>query len=224
MPRAYRATRQHGWWKIVRPGIGNPPACITLSDGAPFTRPDHRPKPRIRECCMHITALVFIDIAIIMVVARLFGRLAIKIGQPPVVGEIVAGLAMGPSLLGLLPGDLDGRLFPPEVLPYLNILAQLGLVLFMFIVGLELDMLLIRGRERTAGTISAASVALPFALGAGLSILLYPMHDETDSGPVAPLALALFLGVAMSITAFPVLARILTDRGMHRTPIGVLAL
>ena len=173
---------------------------------------------------MHITALVFIDIAIIMVVARLFGRLAIKIGQPPVVGEIVAGLAMGPSLLGLLPGDLDGRLFPPEVLPYLNILAQLGLVLFMFIVGIELDMLLIRGRERTAGTISAASVALPFALGAGLSIVLYPMHDETDAGPVAPLALALFLGVAMSITAFPVLARILTDRGMHRTPIGVLAL
>jgi Kef-type K+ transport system membrane component KefB len=173
---------------------------------------------------MHITALVFIDIAIIMVVARLFGRLAIKIGQPPVVGEIVAGLAMGPSLLGLLPGDLDGRLFPPEVLPYLNILAQLGLVLFMFIVGLELDMLLIRGRERTAGTISAASVVLPFALGAGLSIVLYPLHDETDSGPVAPLALALFLGVAMSITAFPVLARILTDRGMHRTPIGVLAL
>jgi Kef-type K+ transport system membrane component KefB len=173
---------------------------------------------------MHITALVFIEIAIIMVVARLFGRLAIKIGQPPVVGEIVAGIAMGPSLLGLLPGDLDGRLFPPEVLPYLNILAQLGLVLFMFIVGLELDMLLIRGREKIAGTISAASVALPFALGAGLALVLYPMHDETAAGPVAPIALALFLGVAMSITAFPVLARILTDRGMHRTPIGVLAL
>ncbi len=173
---------------------------------------------------MHIAALVFLDIAIIMIVARLFGRLAIKVGQPPVVGEIVAGIAMGPSLLGLLPGDLDGRLFPPEVLPYLSILAQLGLVLFMFIVGLELDMLLIRGREKIAGTISAASVALPFALGAALSLILFPLHDETASGPVAPLALALFLGVAMSITAFPVLARILTDRGMHRTPIGVLSL
>lgn len=173
---------------------------------------------------MHIAALVFIDIAIIMVVARLFGRLAIKIGQPPVVGEIVAGIAMGPSLLGLLPGELEATLFPPEVLPYLNILAQLGLVLFMFIVGLELDMLLIRGREKVAGTISAASVALPFALGAALSLVLFPFHDETASGPVAPVALALFMGVAMSITAFPVLARILTDRGMHRTPIGVLAL
>jgi len=173
---------------------------------------------------MHIAGLVFIDIAIIMIVARLFGRLAIKVGQPPVVGEILAGIALGPSLLGLLPGDLDGRLFPPDVLPYLNILAQLGLVLFMFIVGLELDMLLIRGRERIAGTISASSVALPFALGAALALMLFPMHDRTASGPVAPLALALFLGVAMSITAFPVLARILTDRGMHRTPIGVLAL
>ena len=173
---------------------------------------------------MHIAGLVFIDIAIIMIVARVFGRLARAVGQPPVVGEIIAGIALGPSLLGLLPGDLDGKLFPPEVLPYLNILAQLGLVLFMFIVGLELDMLLIRGRERLAGTISAASVALPFALGAALSMLLYPSHDETATGPVAPLALALFLGVAMSITAFPVLARILTDRGMHRTSTGVLAL
>lgn len=173
---------------------------------------------------MHIAGLVFIDIAIIMVVARVFGRLAIAVGQPPVVGEIIAGIALGPSLLGLLPGELETKLFPPEVLPYLTILAELGLVLFMFIVGLELDMLLIRGREKLAGTISAASVALPFALGAGLALVLYPSHDQTASGPVAPLALALFLGVAVSITAFPVLARILTDRGMHRTSTGVLAL
>jgi Kef-type K+ transport system membrane component KefB len=173
---------------------------------------------------MHIAGLVFIDIAIIMIVARVFGRLALAVGQPPVVGEIIAGIALGPSLLGLLPGDLETKLFPPEVLPYLSILAQLGLVLFMFIVGLELDMLLIRGREKLAGTISAVSVALPFALGAGLALLLFPSHDETASGPVEPLALSLFLGVAMAITAFPVLARILTDRGMHRTSTGVLAL
>ncbi|HEY5115875.1 MAG TPA: cation:proton antiporter, partial [Nakamurella sp.] len=173
---------------------------------------------------MHIAALVFIDIAVIMIVARVFGRAARAVGQPAVVGEIIAGIALGPSLLGLLPGDLDQRLFPPEVLPYLSVLAQLGLVLFMFIVGLDLDMLLIRGREKLAGTISASSVVLPFALGAGLALLLYPSHDETAAGPVAPLALALFLGVAMSITAFPVLARILTDRGMHRTSTGVLAL
>jgi Kef-type K+ transport system membrane component KefB len=138
-----------------------------------------------------------------------------------VVGEIIAGIALGPSLLGRLPGDLGGKLFPQPVVAHLEILAQLGLVLFMFIVGLELDVLLIRGREKLAGAISAVSVLLPFALGAALSILLYPGHAEISRGPVA---LALFLGVAMSITAFPVLARILTDRGMHRTSTGVLAL
>ena len=174
---------------------------------------------------MHIAALVFIDIAIIMIVARLFGRLAKAVGQPPVVGEIIAGIALGPSLLGLLPGDLDGRLFPPEVLPYLNILAQLGLVLFMFIVGLELDMLLIRGREKARRHhLRRRRWRCRSRSAPALALLLYPSHDETDSGPVAPLALALFLGVAMSITAFPVLARILTDRGMHRTSTGVLAL
>ncbi|TDE88111.1 cation/H(+) antiporter [Occultella glacieicola] len=173
---------------------------------------------------MHIAAHVFLAIAVIIVVARLFARLAGKVHQPPVVGEIIAGIALGPSVLGLLPGDLDTKLFPPEILPYLDLLAQLGLVLFMFIVGLELDMKLVRGREKLAGTISLSSVILPFALGAGLSLVLYPFHDETDQGEVPLLGLALFLGVAMSITAFPVLARILTDRGMHRTSTGVLAL
>ena len=173
---------------------------------------------------MHHIALVFLAIALILVVARLLGRLAITVGQPPVVGEIAAGIAMGPSLLGLLPGELDTRLFSPEVLPHLNTLAQLGLVLFMFIVGLELDMALIRGRERTAGTISIASVLVPFALAIGLALVLHGRHDAVDGEPVTMVALMLFLGVAMSITAFPVLARILTDRRMHRTPTGVLAL
>ena len=103
----------------------------------------------------HIFAFVILDIAVIIVVARLFGRLARTLNQPAVIGEIVAGIALGPSLLGLLPGDVDGHLFPSDVVPYLKILAQLGLVLFMFIVGLELDVALIRGRGRRAGVISA---------------------------------------------------------------------
>ncbi len=173
---------------------------------------------------MHVAALVFIDIAIIIVAARLFARLARAVGQPPVVGEIVAGIALGPSLLGLLPGDLDGLLFPAKVLPYLDILAQLGLVLFMFIVGLELDMALIRGRQKVAGTISLVSVVLPFGLALLLAVVLYPHHNVVNGKEIELYAMALFLGVAMAITAFPVLARILTDRGMHRTPIGVLAL
>jgi len=171
-----------------------------------------------------IAAFVLLDIAVIMIAARLFGRAARAIRQPAVVGEIVAGIALGPSLLGALPGDLDETLFPPGVRPYLYILAQLGLILFMFIVGLELDVALIRGRERLAGAISLSSVVLPFALGFGLSVLLHPLHDEVAGEPVSLLALGLFVGVAMSITAFPVLARILGDRGMHRTPAGVLTL
>lgn len=171
-----------------------------------------------------IAAFVFIDIAVIMIAARLFGRLAKAVRQPAVIGEIAAGIALGPSLLGAVPGDLDNALFPLEVRPYLYILAQLGLILFMFIVGLELDVALIKGRERIAGIISLLSVALPFSLGFGLTVILYPRHDEVAGRPVEFLALGLFIGVAMSITAFPVLARILGDRGMHRTPAGALAL
>ncbi len=173
---------------------------------------------------MHIAATVFIDIAIVIVVARVFGRIAIAVGQPPVVGEIVAGVALGPSLLGLLPGNIEAKLFPPEVLPYLDILAQLGLILFMFIVGLELDMAFIRGREKVAGTISFCSIVLPFGLGGLLALLLHDRHDTVGGESVSKVALILFMGVAMSITAFPVLARILTDRGMHRTSTGAIAL
>jgi Kef-type K+ transport system membrane component KefB len=172
----------------------------------------------------HTFAMVMLDIAVIIVVARLFGRLARLLRQPAVVGEIVAGIALGPSLLGLLPGDLDGHLFPPDVQPYLRVLAQLGLVLFMFIVGLELDVALIRGRGRHAAGISLASIVLPFALGAAATLVLHPLHDHVDSKGVPLVALMLFMGAAMSITAFPVLARILTEHRMHRTSVGVLAL
>lgn len=172
-----------------------------------------------------IAALVFVDIAIIVVVARLMGALFRKFRQPAVVGEIIAGIALGPSLLGLLPGDLPGVIFPTEVRPFLSVVAQLGLVIFMFIVGLELDLNLIKGKERVAAVISLSSVALPFGLGFALASWLHPLHDEIAGFPqVEFLPFALFLGAAMSITAFPVLARILTDRGMYRTEIGALTL
>src|SRR3954452_11332411 len=171
-----------------------------------------------------IIPLVFLDIAIVVVAARLMGRLFRRLRQPAVVGEIVAGVVLGPSLLGLLPGDLDRVLFPTDVRPYLNVIAQLGLVLFMFVVGLEVDMALIRRHRRTATTVSLASIALPFGLGVLLAGGLYGTHDVVGGRTMPPLAFALFLGVAMSITAFPVLARILTERGIHRLPLGVLAL
>ena len=170
-----------------------------------------------------LTGLVFIDIAIIVVVARLAGSLFKKIRQPAVVGEILAGIALGPSLLGLFPGHLPDRIFPKDVRPFLNILAQVGLVIFMFIVGLELDVALIRGKERVAGVISLTSIAIPFALGI---LLAGALHSSHLAAPAAHrfVPFALFMGASMSITAFPVLARILTERRMYRTEIGALAL
>lgn len=151
----------------------------------------------------HTFAYVMLDIAVIIVVARVFGRVARRLRQPAVVGEIVAGIALGPSLLGWLPGNLDTILFPPEVLPYLKILAQLGLVLFMFIVGLDLDLSLIRGRHKRAGAISLLSIMVPFGLGVALTMVLHPLHDQVDGESVPLVGLMLFMGVAMSITAFP---------------------
>ena len=171
-----------------------------------------------------IAGLVFIDIAVIVVVARLMGMLFRKLHQPAVVGEIIAGIALGPTLLGALPGHLDRHLFPMEVQPFLNIIAQVGLVIFMFIVGLELDLKLIRGKERTAAAISVSSIALPFGMGFGLASILYATHMTVAGKKIDYLPFAVFLGASMSVTAFPVLARILSERGMYRTSIGTLAL
>lgn len=171
-----------------------------------------------------IVAVVLLDIAVIVLVARGMGLLARRLGQPAVVGEIVAGLILGPSLLGQFPGNPSLGLFPVVVRPYLNVVAQIGLVMFMFIVGLELDLTLVRGRERLASTISVASIALPFALGLGLAALVYDDHNHVAGRSVPFWPFALFVGVSMSITAFPVLARMLTERGMQRVEIGALAL
>ncbi len=173
----------------------------------------------------HTAAVVFIDIAIVMVVARLAGGLFKKIRQPAVVGEILAGIALGPSLLGLFPGHLTTRLFPTNIVPYLSVLAQIGLIIFMFIVGLEVDVSLIKGKERIAGVISLSSIALPFGLGILLASVIHSSHVSAQA-PQAHrfLPFALFIGASMSITAFPVLARILTERKMYRTEIGALAL
>ncbi|MGQ0575114.1 MAG: cation:proton antiporter [Pseudonocardia sp.] len=176
-----------------------------------------------------IILFVFIDVAIVVAAARLVGRLFQRMGQPAVIGEIVAGVALGPTLLGLLPGNLPLLLFPMEVRPYLNVIAQIGLILFMFIVGLEVDLSTIRDRRSTAMTVSITSIILPFSLGTLLAVYLHSNHavftnPDGTTEQVGFLPFALFLGVAMSITAFPVLARILTERNMHRTPTGVLAL
>ncbi len=173
---------------------------------------------------------VFIAIAVIIIVARLMGMLFKKFRQPAVVGEIVGGILMGPTLLGQgFLGNVSQDLFPTEIRPFLKVVANLGLIIFMFIVGLELDLKLIKGKERKAGVISLTSIVLPFGLGLILALYLHDRHNEvlTDTGEISMpsfLAFAMFIGASMSVTAFPVLARILTDRGMYRTEIGALTL
>src|SRR4051794_1595979 len=176
-------------------------------------------------------AQVFLAIVFIVILARVLAAAFRKIKQPPVIGEILAGLLLGASLLGQFHYDggkpLTQALFPADVVPILKVLANLGLIIYMFIVGLELDTKLIRGNERRAGAISVSSVALPFIGGILLGVWLYDRHKQGGlpaGQSVDELAFTLFIGASMCVTAFPVLARILTDRGMQRTPLGVIAL
>lgn len=164
-------------------------------------------------------ALVLVQIAAILLLSRVMGVLFARLRQPQVVGEMLAGIMLGPSLLGWL--ATPNPLFPPESLSYLHILSQLGVVLFLFLVGLEFDPALVRGRGKQAAAISVGSIALPFALGFGLTYLIRDAFDPTRQR--ALFASALFLGAAISVTAFPVLARILSERDLTRTRVGLLS-
>jgi Kef-type K+ transport system membrane component KefB len=164
---------------------------------------------------------VLLTLAVVMILGRLLGRACAWVGQPPVIGEVGAGILLGPSLLGWLWPGATAFLLPAEAEPTLGVVAHLGVILFMFLVGLDLKPGQLRGQARRAGVIAAASIAVPFAAGLALTPLLYPGLAGPEVGFAS---FALFFGLAMSITAFPVLARILTDRGMSRTRLGVLAL
>jgi len=160
--------------------------------------------------------LLLADVAIVIILARLLGAAAKRLGQPAVLGEILVGILLGPTFFH---GRITATLFPPALISPLTALADIGLVLFMFVVGYEVDLRLIRGREQAALSVSVGSVVLPLALGSGLGVwLAHRNHVHHVS------TFALFIGTAMAATAFPVLARILTDRGLHRTRIGGLAL
>jgi len=161
-------------------------------------------------------AILLADLALIVVLAKAVGRLARAWGQPAVIGEILVGILLGPSLFH---GAISDALFPTNVRPALSVLANLGLVLFMFVVGLEFDFDRLQGSRRVAGAIVAGGTLVPFALG-----LLLALHLADRNEPTNRLAFALFIGVAVSVTAFPVLARILIDRGMNRSRIGTTAL
>ena len=151
-----------------------------------------------------------------------------RIHQPAVIGEVIAGILLGPSVLGFVSPETMQRLIPDAatdphrlVVSSLNSIAQLGVVLYMFIVGLELNLHKVGQQAKAAIAISHASIVFPFVLGAGMALWLYPILSSRE---VPFTSFALFLGVAMSITAFPILARILTDQGLHQTDLGVIAL
>ena len=162
-----------------------------------------------------------LQIAVILVAARLVGFLFQKIHQPQVMGEMVAGILLGPSLLGWLAPGVSAALFPPASLSYLNALSQVGLVVFMFVVGLALNPSDLRGYGHAAVLTSHVSIVAPFCLGGLTALYLYPRLS--DDG-VTFTGFALFMGAAMSITAFPVLARILTERGLLRSRMGTMAI
>lgn len=157
----------------------------------------------------------------VVIAGRLLGIVFRLIGQPPVIGEVVAGILLGPSLLGAVSPQAYTFLLPPAVAPSLGLLSQLGVVLYMFLVGVELDTEGLKGHLRSTAAIALTSMAVPFALGVWLAQALYPALSPNG---VPFLHFMLFLGVAMSITAFPVLARILADRGITRTELGRLSL
>ncbi|MFN8114998.1 MAG: cation:proton antiporter [Bacteroidia bacterium] len=169
----------------------------------------------------HPLAILLLQIITIIIVARIFGFIFKKIGQPTVIGEIIAGIFLGPSFIGLFFPEFSLFLFPKTSLPNLQFFSQIGLILFMFIVGMELDLKTIQKKAHEAVIISHASIIFPFALGMTLAYFIYQNFAPEN---VNFLSFALFIGISMSITAFPVLARIVQERQLTKTRLGAIVI
>jgi Kef-type K+ transport system membrane component KefB len=169
----------------------------------------------------HPLAILLAQIVTIILAARMLGWVCRKIGQPTVIGEIVAGIVLGPSVVGYYFPGFFNTLFPVESLGNLQFLSQIGLILFMFVIGMELDLKVLKNKANEAVVISHASIIFPFALG---MLLAYYTYNEFAPKEVQFLSYSLFMGIAMSITAFPVLARIVQERGLHKTKLGMMVI
>ncbi|MFT3794920.1 cation:proton antiporter [Flavobacterium sp.] len=169
----------------------------------------------------HPLAILLAQIVTIIFVARFFGWVCRKIGQPSVVGEMIAGILLGPSFVGMHWPEFSALLFPKESLGNLQFLSQIGLILFMFVIGMELDLKALRNKAHDAVVISHASIIIPFALGVGFAYFTY---EQFAPATIEFASFALFMGIAMSITAFPVLARIVQERGIHKTKLGAVVI
>jgi Kef-type K+ transport system membrane component KefB len=196
--------------------VGNnltfPMARIATAAPIPATSPSHG-----SQTLLHL----LVALVVVVVACQIVGNIFHRLGQPAVIGEVIAGILIGPSCLGrFAPGTL-AALLPPDTVPVLGMFAQFGIILYMFLVGLEFDAAVLKRRTHSAIAISHASIVFPFLLGAGLALILYPILSNEK---VPFRSFALFLGVSMSVTAFPVLARILTDRRIQSSPLGLMAL
>jgi Kef-type K+ transport system membrane component KefB len=166
-------------------------------------------------------AMLLLQIISILIVSRIFSYIFAKLGQPTVIGEILAGIILGPSVLGYYFPDAFNFLFTPASLSNLYILSQVGLVLFMFTIGMELDMKSLKNKMGTTFVISNASIIIPYFLG---MVLAYAIYEQFAASQTDFLSFALFIGISMSITAFPVLARIVQERGLTKTHLGTLSI
>ncbi len=175
----------------------------------------------IIESFKHPLTILLMQILVVLAVAKAIGYFFTRIGQQSVIGEIVAGIVLGPSLFGWLAPDAFQFLFPSGSLANLQLLSQIGLVLFMFIIGMEVDIEILKKRASEALVVSHVSIVFPYFLGIGLAYFLYSTFAPAN---IPFIAYALFMGIAMSITAFPVLARILKERNMTQTPVGGMAI
>jgi Kef-type K+ transport system membrane component KefB len=199
----------------IRPA---PAPAIESKDGeSPLTRIGKV----LRENLRSPLSLLLLQIIVIIIIAKLFGSLFLKIGQPAVIGEMVAGILLGPSLLGLLSPPTMTFLFPDASMGTLKLLSQIGVIIFMFTVGMELNVQHLREKAHAAVIISHASIVVPFFMGVALSLVIYRHFAPPN---ISFIAFALFIGIAMSITAFPVLARILEERRLSKTYIGATAI
>lgn len=166
-------------------------------------------------------AVLILQIISIIVVSRIFSAIFNKIGQPTVIGEIIAGIVLGPSVVGLFFPEVSGFLFPKGSLPNLQFLSQIGLILFMFVIGMELDLKILRNKANHAIIISHTSIIVSFFLG---TVLAYYLYTEFAPENISFLSFSLFMGIALSITAFPVLARIIQERDLTKTRMGTIAI
>jgi Kef-type K+ transport system membrane component KefB len=201
--------------------VPNQPSSVASTDGIAGVKPSASLVENLRENLQEPLTRLFIQFILIIMAARLCGTLALKLRQPAVIGEMIAGILLGPSLLGCLFPHFFHFIFPVSSLDSLRLFSQIGVCLFMFVVGMELDVSQLKQQARTAVLVSQVSILFPYLLGVVSALFLF----STFAGPATTFTVfALFIGISMSITAFPVLARILEERGLTKSPLGITAL